>query len=53
MSAGGRTVETAYSQDCVYELLPQTSAHHTFQETMLQRENVCIHKLEEFMGNDL
>lgn len=55
-SAGGRMVETAsflYSQECVEGLLPQTCSHHTFQETMQQRENVCFHKLEKLMGEDL
>ena len=55
-SAGGRMVETAsflYSQECVEGLLPQTCSHHTFQETMRQRENFCFHKLEKLMGEDL
>lgn len=55
-SAGGRMVGTAsflYSQECVEGLLPQTCSHHTFQETMQQRENVCFHKLEKLMGEDL
>lgn len=55
-SAGGRMVETAsflYSQECVEGLLPQTCSHHTFQETMQQRGNVCFHKLEKLMGEDL